>query len=345
MTTAAPEKDTKAIRPALLVPPDERFWQRYSRHGEAPLSFAGSVALHALAVGGLVLFALYLASLFSGSTGSLPIEPVRLDGGSGGKPTGAGDHKGIGLGAEDLGEPATEPQPGAEDAPRRPSLAPAEVKKLREEFDPRDIRPIQESDTGRKLARMQEAARRKLFDGLQPGKGVGGPGAAGPKGKGPGPGKGTLSKRARRMLRWHMHFTANTGSEYLMQLRGLGAILAFPAERSSDTRYKVARDLRPGGPMRDEDVAKIQRIFWIDDKPQSVRDVLGALRATLNPVPSRFVAFMPEELEKRLFEMERRYVEKVLRRKFDEDRIDETLFRVVGTPRGYRPELISVHVK
>ena len=54
---------------------------------------------------------------------------------------------------------------------------------------------------------------------------------------------------------------------------------------------------------------------------------------------------MPEELEKQLFDMERRYVERVLRRRFNEDLINETQFRVVRTPRGYRPELISVTMR
>src|SRR5262249_18061336 len=161
MAATAPEKDTKAAKagePTLLVPPDEQFWQRYSPHGEAPLSFAGSVALHALAVGGLVLFALYLASLFSGSTRSLPAEPVRLQlGGGGGKKTGAGVGKGVGHGAEDVGEQDKDPQPGAEDAPRRPSLNKVETAKLNEKFDPRDVRLISESETGKALARLEDS--------------------------------------------------------------------------------------------------------------------------------------------------------------------------------------------
>jgi hypothetical protein len=353
MAASAPAKDSKAAGPASRVPPDEQFWQRYSPHGEAPLSMGGSVTLHALGVG--LLFLLFVLGItLAKAPRSLPVEPVSFKiGGGGGKKTGVGDGPGVGHGAEDVGEPDKETQPGAEDAPRRPSLNPVEIAKIKENFSPADVRYIQESETGKALARMEGSVRSKLRDGLNPGKGRGGRGSGGGsgtgsgtgEGPGTGPGKATLNKREKRMLRWHMRFTANTGAEYLSQLRGLGAILAFPVSEGSDPKYQVVRDLRPGGKLLDEDLSKIQRIYWIDDKPQSVRDILGALRINLRPVPSRFVAFMPEELEKSLFDMERRYVERVLRQRFDEDRIDETQFRVVLSGRGFKPELISVRLK
>ena len=46
-----------------LVPPDERFWQRYSRHGELPLSGATSLAVHLLVFGLLVAVAVVLFGL------------------------------------------------------------------------------------------------------------------------------------------------------------------------------------------------------------------------------------------------------------------------------------------
>src|SRR5207248_2356148 len=114
------------------------------------------------------------------------------------------------------------------------------------------------------------------------------------------------------MLRWHMRFTASTGNEYVAQLADLGAILAFPvSEGGGETEYRLVRDLkaRPAQLLK-EDLSQIQRIYWIDDKPRSVQDVTAALGLKIRP--SRFVAFMPEELEKELHDMERAYVEKVL---------------------------------
>src|SRR3954447_22063245 len=104
-TATAPEK--KPTTPEPLIPPDEKFWQRYSPHGEAPLSLAGSVSLHLLLGGGLVLFGVYLAALFFRDRSSVPVEPVRLkfEGGGGGKRTGEGTGKGVGTGVEeDIGK-------------------------------------------------------------------------------------------------------------------------------------------------------------------------------------------------------------------------------------------------
>jgi len=142
------------------------------------------------------------------------------------------------------------------------------------------------------------------------------------------------------MLRWNMKFTANSGAEYVAQLKSLGAILAVPVKEGNNPEYKIIRDLKSPAKLLDEDLSKINRIYWIDDKPNSVRDVMAALG--INMRPSRFVAFMPEKLEGELFHMEKRYVEDVLKRKFIEDNIDETFFEVVPAEGGYRPKLQSV---
>ncbi len=356
MANSAPVADKKKAPLSPLVAPDERFWQRYSPHGEAPLSVAGSFAVHALTVVGLVLFGLYVASLFYKPTRSLPIDPVRLDlGGGGGKTGGSGDGPGIGHGSDVVGERNEVDIPGEENSERRPTLAPTEVTKIKENFTPADVRLVQQSETGKALARLDEGLANKLRDGLNPGRGKGGSGSGGGKdkgrgtgeGAGNGPGKATLTQREKRMLRWNMRFTANTGMEYLAQLRGLGAILAFPVNEGSKPNYWIVRDLQPGGKLlKNEDVSKINRIYWFDTKPRSVIDILNSLRIQMKPIPSQFVAFMPEELEKQLFEMERGYVERVLKKTFDEDRIEQTEYRVVPSGRGgYRPELISVTMK
>ena len=41
MSTATPTREPTSAGAAVKVPPEERFWQRYSPHGEAPLSMAG----------------------------------------------------------------------------------------------------------------------------------------------------------------------------------------------------------------------------------------------------------------------------------------------------------------
>jgi hypothetical protein len=347
MTTTITREETQGAGPHGLLPPDEKFWKRHSPHGEAPLSMAGSVALHALAVGVLLLFALYLASLFTHSAQSLPVDPVQVVGGKG---PGPGIGPGI-LGPDGPREDVPEGDLGKDeqgkDVPAPlPALPPADMKAIRDRFDPVSAPLIRDSNVGRVIAQMREKVGLKLGN-LGSGNGPGRPGRPGvakkPGGGGDGPGQGgrlKLTRRQKRMLRWDMQFRANTGLEYLNQLRDLGAILAFPIE-GREGAYRVVRDLRPGAAAPEEDVSKLDRIFWFDTNPKSIRDILAALRLSIPP-SVRFVAFMPEELEKTLFDMEKRYVENVKGLKFDEDRITRTIFRVVPTARGYRPELISV---
>jgi hypothetical protein len=170
--------------------------------------------------------------------------------------------------------------------------------------------------------------------------GTGGTGSGGGKGSGVGTGTGAgtgegtaqMNQRQKRMLRWTMTFDTRNGQDYLKQLRGLGAILAIP-EEGKDGEYEVIRDLsrHPAQPQA-EDVRKIQRIFWIDNNPSSVMGMMQALG--LNRRPSHFVAFMPEELEQKLFELEHKY------RGLKEEQIHETRFKVNHTARGYEPEVI-----
>jgi hypothetical protein len=354
MASSAPIADKKIAEPTSLVPPEEQFWKRYSPHGEAPLSVAGSFAVHALAVGGLILFAVYLASLFYKPTRSLPIDPVRMNlGGGGGKPGGSGDGPGVGKGS-DVSEKADEDVPGEEKSELRPALAPTEIAKVKENFAPADARLIERSETGKALARMDDGIANKLRDGLNPGRGKGGAGSGGGKGTGKGtgegagtgPGRGTLNKREKRNLRWHLRFPRSSAVEHLVELRSLGAYIAFPLNSGREVQWKVIRDVRPGGKVLDEDIGKINRMYWIYDKPEMVISTLNALAVRLPVVPAQVIIFMPVELENQLQVMEQRYVEKVLKRSYDEDKIDDTWFAVVPKGGGgYKTEIISVSMR
>jgi len=347
-----------------LLPPEEQFWKRYSPHNEAPLSLTGSLALHALVIGGLVLGGIYLASIMFKAERKIPVEAVRLPPGGGGDKAAQTQDKGGGGGggkakAPDAPKEAGDDEenlPGVDKIERRQALTDVEHKDVVVKFDPKDVEFIEASDTGKALARLEGVLQDKLrlATGGAGAKGDGGTGDGGGTGTGSGKGKGagtgdgkaTLTQREKRMLRWNMKFTATTGPEYVAQLRALGAILAIPVVDGAEPEFRLIRDLRAPAKLLNEDISKIQRIYWIDDKPRSVKDVLDAL-GVFPPggMPSRFVAFMPEELENDLFKMERHYVEKVLKRRFDEDRIIETHFRVVPTAKGYRPELNTVLMK
>jgi hypothetical protein len=145
--------------------------------------------------------------------------------------------------------------------------------------------------------------------------------------------KAELTKRQERMLRWSMKFNTQNGADYVSQLKGLGAILAIPTTDGPNPHYKIIRDLDQRPPkLLDEDLSKIQRIYWVDDKLNSVAGVMEAL-GLQGMRPSHFVAFMPEKLEQKLFQLELNY------KGLKEAQIHATRFEVVKTPNGYEPRV------
>src|SRR5262249_40675398 len=148
--------------------------------------------------------------------------------------------------------------------------------------------------------------------GLAAGKGKGGSGQGGGQGAGTGMGegdgvgngKGKLTLRQKRVLRWTMIFTTAHGEDYARQLQGLGAMIAVP-EAGGD--YRLFRDLSQRPHVRGdiEDLGKLNSIYWIDDKRESVGGLTRALG--INPTPAHVVAFFPVELENKLLELEKNY--------------------------------------
>jgi hypothetical protein len=350
-TQSNPETTTRNSTTPAKLPPEEKFWERYSPHQEMPLSAVSSLALHGLVIGGLIMLA-WLGWLgFKKPAAALPVEPVRFaTGGGGGQKGGEGSGKGVGHGAEavetETKNDQNQQQP-TDPEPPRPKLDPTAVAAIPQDvLKDADIKRLVESGNPNLniFSRVDKSVVSKLRDGLKPGKGQGGTGEGGGKGGGKGMGEGdgvgegksaTLSQREKRMLRWSMIFDTRTGLDYLHQLRSLGAILAIPTGPDGKT-YKIVRDLSGRGPAKllDEDISSIQRIFWIDDRPESVQAIMQAIHCNLHP--THFVAFMPPALEQELFELEKKY------RGLSEDQIHETKFQVVrGGPNGYRPIVAS----
>jgi hypothetical protein len=352
--SAAAASNNQNDRPGAKprVPPEEQFWQHYSPHHEAPLSGIGSFAMHFLLIGFLVV-AGYLGWLGLGNhRGALPNDVVRLDlGGGGGKTSGESASAGDGATNQEVADvsktdenltPADSSKPEHLDLKDPAVLAqslPPEV--ASNESIKRFIKEGNENLES--LAKLNRDIQSKLREGLKPAaEGNGGPGTGGGKGAGTGAGEGDargdgsgkLSRREQRMLRWTMQFDTRSGMDYLRQLRGLGAILAIPKDRGGRD-FWVIRDLTSRPPkLLDEDVSQIQRIFWIDDKPHSVASLVQALG--LHQRPDRFVAFMPQELEEKLFEEELKY------QKLSEEEIEETTFQVrVSSSGKYYPVVIA----
>jgi hypothetical protein len=332
----------KVAKGKPLVPPDEKFWERYSPHHEFALSLSSSGVLHVAALGLVVLASL---AGWVATHARAEVDTIEIAGG-GGQPEGVGDkNTGPNL-HEDVQDAA------ATSTSAKPDQTPQELKDVTSNPKPLInpdqplVRPVEETvGLGKNLDTIGKQAMEKLA-ALQHGtvsKGQGGSGEGGGKGKGKGKGYGDLegsgrmkiTKREQRQLRWTMVFNIRQPEDYARQLNGLKAILAIPISAKDDRKeYKVIRDLsrRPVHP-KVEDVTAINRIYWVDDRPESVASLARVLG--VEP-PSYFVAFFPPELEQLLLKKELAYAGNK-----PEEKIRETKFQVRATANGYEPFVID----
>jgi hypothetical protein len=195
------------------------------------------------------------------------------------------------------------------------------------------------NDALAKISKLSQSARNALMAGLNEGTASNASntgGNPGPNGVGGQNGdSGRLSVRAKRALRWVLHFTPgpNDGQDfYADQLTSLNAIMAVPQQ---DGSYMVYRDLkkRPvqGQP---EDLTKIKMIYWVDDNPKEI----GHLAASfgLKEVPPHIVGYFPQEFETKLAELER------TKSGIPEDQIQETHFTIERKGTRHEPILLKV---
>lgn len=336
------------------VPPEEQFWKRYSPHNEAPLSGVTSFGLHVLAILLMLLIAFVYSKLhLDDENKPVPVDVVRLDleGGGGGAKNGSGPGPG-----------GTEPSPmetgsATDENPKKDKppplddlkLPPAKVEGIRTEFDndPTALLIMKEGNAQiNALAKLQDDVRQSLRKNVNPSAGRGGPGTGGGKDTGPGMGEGAgrgdgkakLNQREKRVLRWAMTFNTLNGTDYANQLQGLGAIIALPIDAK---RFRVIRNLKDASTGKEEDISSINRIYWVDDKPQSVHSLCTALQV---PVPAFFVAFFPGTLETKLLQKELDFMQKRYGRR-NEDEIHETKFDVVKTGANYDVTVRSVTLR
>lgn len=308
---------------SLQTPP---ILQKYSRNHEFSISSLASLVLHV----GFVFGAIALAALITwNANADMPIEAISLtDGGGGGNPNGVGP--GRGDGGTPLVEAAT-PRDLPPDAvlPKDPliddyTIPPADLLKdltLDKETE-REIAKIAERGTQslQKLAKLDK----KLREGLL-GKGQGGPGAGGGSGSGDGPGTGagdgpnSGSIRVKRKLRWTILFNTVSGIDYLRQLDALGAILAV---KTPDGELKTIRNpLERPVKLETEDLQKLNRIFWIDDKQDTVQQLAHAMG--LSFTPPQIIALFPYKFERELLDKELKF------RNRKEEEIQETRFQIL----------------
>src|SRR6266446_3181166 len=113
----ANEKATKAGPTKALVPPEEKFWERYSPHQEMPLSGVGSFTLHFLAIGLVVLMAIGVIKLGVPPKVSVEIQPIE-PGGGGSLDGDDGDNPGTAGGSKRPEEAVKERDQSADNTPR-----------------------------------------------------------------------------------------------------------------------------------------------------------------------------------------------------------------------------------
>lgn len=345
-STTASTNNAKAPGQRSPFPPDERIWIRYSPHHELPLSSVGSFTVHALVLGLLTLATVFgWFALLGLNKDSLPVDAISVRAG-GGDATGASSGPG-GPGnplVENVENPREDPKvppytgPALTDVPRA-KVDPVEFPNLA--TDPQGKRFIEKNNLAlAALSKVNRDAREQMMNGVAGERAQGGSSKDGTKdagkdkgkgdGQGEGPGK-ILSKREKRVLRWVMIFDTVDGNDYARQLNALGAILGVPEPGG---RYRILRDLR-ARPARGEieDLNKIERIFWVDDKPDSVGPLAAALQ--LNPPPPHIVAFFPRKFEQDLLRLELSYGG------LKEEEIQETRFRVVKVGNTYAPRVVD----
>lgn len=131
---------------------------------------------------------------------------------------------------------------------------------------------------------------------------------------------GAKDARARRLLRWHLNFEYDSGEDYAEQLRMLGAILAVPV---GEKQYRLYEELSQRPPparlVSGEDLAKLNRIYWMGDDPEAIQLLFEGLK--IPERPKRFWAFFPSELEQDLIKKELAY------RGLKEEDIKQTVFK------------------
>jgi len=325
-----------------------RFWWRYSPNFELPISSAASISLHVFVV---LLFVLGLTAFSKRNHRPPGVDCVAVVEGDGdGAAAGFGDDglppgAGAGTGG-DSGQALEQSTSTANDAPV-PVTASAQ---LETELAPdalveTDFSTSEPSSTAGDVARRAENAAQSIRDRLaqglnRSGRGTGasggdgtgsGSGGDGSGGGGKGGGGGNAARgRAARQARWILRFNTRNAADYVAQIRGLGASIAFI---NSDGTYQcldLSRD-PPGQTKRKE--GDITEMFWMDSDPASVRRVADFLGMTAKA--GFFVTFLPQQLEERLFKLELAY------RGLPEDRIKSTDFEVVRTGGGYDVQVVS----
>ncbi len=340
---ATPPPTANPIR--MPVPPEEKFWKRYSPHHEAPLSGVSSVATHVVLILMILMIGFVASKLKDEDENrSLPVDVARVQlSGGGGSPGGVGNRPGGPDAPREEENPGTAEKPSDQKPPSEepPKLSVAKQEGIKNEFnnDPHITRILKEGAprTAQALFELDRDVREKLRRNVNPGVGQGGSGQGGGKdtgkdrgsGAGDRGGSGRLNQREKRQLRQDLTFRTRDGFDYLNQIHGLGGYVAIPHNNRQFLVFPNLKNLRE---TKVEDIEKFNDMYRIDNEPKSVAGVSVALG--LSQVPPYFVAFFPEKLEAKLLDRELVYLRQHYGEK-DENLILKSKFDVIQSGSGY----------
>ena len=281
------------------------WWSRFSPHGEFPWSSGVSLGLHVF----IILLGVAAPTPFIKRDPTPPAVDVIC---IGDEPD-AAPGEGPDLPADDTLEEAS-----AEESPDMPEEKPSEEVVKVEEPTPSEMEP-EPADTGTEAAveaateasQAQAAldrvsrARKQLAKNLDK-KGGGGGGGSGATGRGA------------RVARWILKFNTSSAQNYLVQLDGLGATIAFPVKGGKFRYFYNASSSSRRSEVRD--LSSESRLYWMDDRAQSVQRVTQFLKIS---AADCMVSFLPLELEERMLKLELAF------KNLEENEIRSTTFEAV----------------
>lgn len=323
----ADERDTDTALADIAELPDEEFWDKFNRRLEFPLATVGAILVHVFFGAGIV-FGLF--TLMNGEDRTNP--PLQLVNVGGMDDVGEGSQGSGGVADPDLVRDVDPIKAAQATLP-----TPKELAEAKENFqkivldDPTGRIPVSESNA-HAYQQLDDSIRKKLLGvGARKGDGTGGgSGFDGTPGSGPG-GTGADSTRARG-LRWVLRFRINDGTDYVAQLRAMGAEVFVPLP-PDNKKCIIITDLGAPSPRiaSDADMNRLAgKIQFSDNRPKLVREVLTVLK--VNEPARAFWAFFPKDVEAKLAHEEVKF------RNRRPENIEETIFKV--TVRGGSYEMV-----